>query len=315
LLGADYVVRNNRYCLAKIYTGGAFNSHDKAPLAQPGLNLHAGDCILAINGQELWSSVDIQQPLEGTAEHAITLSVAAGGGKARDVTVVPVPSEANLRHIDWIESNRRKVDQLSDGKLAYVYLPNTGAEGFTNFNRYYLAQTQKQGAIIDERFNAGGQVADYIIEVMSRHVEAYWSPRYGRVEHTPNAGIYGPKVMIANEISGSGGDALPWLFKQAKLGTLVGKRTWGGLVGISDIPVLMDGGHVTSPSVAFFSPKGEWDVENHGVDPDVMVEQDPKAVSEGHDPQLESAVAIALRELAAHPIAQPVRPAYPDYHH
>jgi tricorn protease len=314
LLGADYVIRNNRYCLAKIYSGGAFNPHDKAPLAQPGLNLSAGDCILAINGQELWSTVDIQQPLEGTAEHAITLRVAAGGGKVRDVTVVPVPSEGNLRHIDWIESNRRKVDQMSDGKLAYLYLPNTGAEGFTNFNRYYFAQTQKQGAIVDERFNAGGQMADYIVEVMNRHIEAYWSPRYGRVEHTPNAAIYGPKVMIANEVSGSGGDALPWLFKQAKIGTLVGKRTWGGLVGISEIPVLMDGGHVTSPSVAFFSPKGEWDVENHGVEPDVVVEQDPKAVSEGHDPQLESAVAIALRDLAAHPIAQPARPAYPDYH-
>jgi tricorn protease len=315
LLGADYVIRNNRYCLAKIYSGGEFNPHDKAPLAQPGLNLSAGDCILAVNGQELWGSVDIQQPLEGTAEHAITLRIAATGGKVRDVTVVPIASEANLRHIDWIESNRRKVEQMSGGKLAYIYLPNTGAEGFTNFNRYYFAQSQKQGAIIDERFNAGGQMADYIIEVMSRHIEAYWSPRYGRVEHTPNAGIYGPKVMIANEISGSGGDALPWLFKQAKIGTLVGKRTWGGLVGISDIPVLMDGGHVTSPSVAFFSPKGEWDVENHGVDPDVAVEQDPKAVSEGHDPQLESAVAIALRELAAHPIVHPARPAYPDYHH
>jgi tricorn protease len=315
LLGADYVVRNNRYCLAKIYSGGSFNSHDKAPLAQPGLNLSPGDCILAINGQDLWSSVDIQQPLEGTAEHAITLRVAAAGGKVRDVTIVPVPSEATLRHIDWIESNRRKVDQMSDGKLAYAYLPNTGAEGFANFNRYYFAQTQKQGVIVDERFNAGGQMADYIIEVMSRRIEAYWSPRYGRVEHTPNAAIYGPKVMIANEVSGSGGDALPWLFKQGKIGTLVGKRTWGGLVGISEIPVLMDGGHVTSPSVAFFSPKGEWDVENHGVDPDVVVEQDPKSVSEGHDPQLESAVAIALRDLAAHPIAQPARPAYPDYHH
>jgi tricorn protease len=314
LLGADYVIRDNRYCLAKIYSGGEFNPHDKAPLAQPGLNLSAGDCILAINGQELFSSVDIQQPLEGTAEHAITLRVAAAG-KVRDVTVVPMASEANLRHIDWIESNQRRVEQMSGGKLAYIYLPNTGAEGFTNFNRYYFAQTQKQGAIIDERFNAGGQMADYIVEVMSRHIEAYWSPRYGRVEHTPNAAIYGPKVMIANEISGSGGDALPWLFKQAKIGTLVGKRTWGGLVGISDIPVLMDGGHVTAPSVAFFSPKGEWDVENHGVDPDVTVEQDPKAVGAGHDPQLESAVAIALRELAAHPTAQPARPAYPDYHH
>jgi tricorn protease len=315
LLGADYVIHNNRYCLAKIYSGGEFNPHEKAPLAQPGLNLKLGDCILAINGQELTSAVDIQQALEGTAEHAIALRVAAADGKARDVTVVPIASEANLRHIDWIESNRRKVDQLSGGKLAYVYLTNTGAEGFTDFNRYYFAQTQKQGAIIDERFNAGGQMADYIVEVLSRHIESYWSPRYGKIEHTPNAAIYGPKVMIANEISGSGGDALPWLFKQAKIGTLVGKRTWGGLVGISDIPVLMDGGRVTSPSVAFFSPAGEWDVENHGVDPDVMIEQDPKAMSAGHDPQLEAAVSIALRDLAAHPQAQPSRPAYPDYHH
>jgi tricorn protease len=316
LLGADYIIRNNRYCLAKIYSGGEFNPHEKAPLAQPGLNLNPGDCILAVNGQELTADVDIQQPLEGTAEHAVTLRIAAGaGGKVRDVTVLPVASDANLRHIDWIEGNRRKVDQLSGGKLAYVYLTNTGAEGFTDFNRYYFAQTQKQGAIIDERFNAGGQMADYIVEVMSRRIESYWSPRYGKIEHTPNAAIYGPKVMIANEVSGSGGDALPWLFKQAKIGTLVGKRTWGGLVGISEIPVLMDGGRVTSPSVAFFSPAGEWDVENHGVDPDVTVEQDPKAVIEGHDPQLEAAVTIALRELAAHPLTQPARPAYPDYHH
>ncbi len=314
LLGADYVVRNNRYCLAKIFSGGDFNPLERAPLAQPGLNVGVGDCILAVNGQEITGAADIQELLEGTADRLLSLRIAsANGGKVRDVNVVPIASEANLRHIDWIESNRRKVDQMSSGKLAYAYLTNTGAEGFAAFNRYYFAQTQKQGAIIDERFNAGGQMADYIIEVMSRHIEAYWSPRYGRIQHTPNAAIFGPKVMIANEVSGSGGDALPWLFKQAKLGMLVGKRTWGGLVGVSEIPVLMDGGHVTSPSVAFFSPKGEWEVENHGVDPDVAVEQDPKAVSEGRDPQLETAVAIALRELAAHPAGQPPRPAYPVY--
>jgi tricorn protease len=239
---------------------------------------------------------------------------AADGKNPRDVNVTPVVSEASLRNIDWIESNQKKVDQLSGGKLGYVYLPDTGSGGFTNFNRYYFAQTEKQGAIIDERFNAGGQVADYFVEVMGRHLESYWSPRYGAIEHTPNAAIYGPKVMIANEFSGSGGDALPWLFKQAKLGPLVGKRTWGGLVGIGPIPVLMDGGHVTSPSVAFFSPKGEWDVENHGVDPDYAVEQDPKAVSEGHDPQLEKAVALALDALAKQPAAQPERPSYPNYH-
>ncbi len=315
LLGADYMIRNNRYCLEKIFSGGEFNPLEKAPLAQPGLNVRVGDCILAINGQELTGALDIQELLEGTAEHVVGLRIASAmDGKVRDVNVIPVGSEANLRHIDWVESNQRKVDQMSGGKLAYVYLTNTGAEGFAEFNRCYFAQTQKQGAIIDERFNAGGQMADYIIEVMNRHIEAYWSPRYGRIEHTPNAAIYGPKVMIANEVSGSGGDALPWLFKQAKLGALVGKRTWGGLVGISEIPALMDGGHVTSPSVAFFSPKGEWDVENHGVDPDVAVEQDPRAVSAGHDPQLEAAVAIALRELAAHPAGQPPRPEYPNYH-
>ncbi len=314
LLGADYMVRGGRYCLAKIYSGGDFNPHAKAPLAEPGLNLGVGDCILAINGVDVTAGMDIQEALEGTADHAISLRIApAGGGGARDVTVVPAGSEASLRYIDWIDSNRQRVDQLSGGKLAYVYLPNTGADGFSSFNRYYFAQTEKNGVIIDERFNGGGQVADYMIEVMKRSIEAYWAPRYGIVEHTPNAGIYGPKVMIANEVSGSGGDALPWLFRQAKLGPLVGKRTWGGLVGIGDIPVLMDGGHVTSPSVAFFSPQGEWDVENHGVEPDYAVEQDPKAVHEGHDPQLETAVSLALRELKEHPVTPPTRPAYPDY--
>ena len=316
LLGADYEVKDNRYCVTKIYTGGLFNTREKAPLAQPGLNVSVGDCILAIDGQDLTANIDIQQPLEGTAGKVISLRVgAADGSKPRDISVTPIASEAGLRNIDWIEANQAKVDKLSGGKLAYVYLPDTGGGGFTNFNRYYFAQTDKQGVVVDERFNAGGQVADYFIEVMKRNLESYWAPRYGVVEHTPNAAIYGPKVMIANEVSGSGGDALPWLFKQAKLGPLVGKRTWGGLVGISGIPVLMDGGSVTSPSVAFFSPKGEWDVENHGVDPDYEVEQDPKAVSEGHDPQLEKAVALALEDLAKHPVdTNPARPAYPNYH-
>lgn len=315
LLGADYEIKGNRYCIAKIYTGGDFNPQAKAPLAQPGLNVKVGDCILNLNGQELTADMDIQQPLEGTAGKVISVRIGDADGKnSREISVTPIPSEAALRNVDWIDSNQKKVDQLSGGKLAYVYLPDTGEGGFTNFNRYYFAQTEKEGAIIDERFNGGGQVADYFIEVLGRHIESYWAPRYGKIEHTPNAGIYGPKVMIANEFSGSGGDALPWLFKQAKLGPLVGKRTWGGLVGIGPIPVLMDGGHVTSPSVAFFSPKGEWDVENHGVEPDYAVEQDPKAVSEGHDPQLEKAVSLALDELKKQSEHEVQRPVYPNYH-
>ena len=315
LLGADFIVKDNRYCVSKIYTGGSFNPRIKAPLAQPGLNVSVGDCILAINGQDVTAAVDLQEPLDGTAGRLINLRIASSDQKnPRDINVTPVPSEAQLRNIDWIEGNQRKVDQLSGGKLAYVYLPDTAGGGFTNFNRYYFAQIDKQGAIIDERFNSGGQVADYFVEVMKRQIESYWSPRYGPINHTPNAAIYGPKVMIANEFSGSGGDALPWLFKHGNVGPLVGKRTWGGLVGIGGIPVLMDGGHVTSPSFGFFSPKGDWDVENHGVDPDYPVEQDPKAVSEGHDPQLEKAVALAMEELAKHPAKPVERPAYPNYH-
>jgi tricorn protease len=165
--------------------------------------------------------------------------------------------------------------------------------------------------VVDERFNGGGQMADYVIEVLSRRLQGYWQPRYGAVERTPAAAILGPKVMIANEVSGSGGDALPWMFKHNQLGPLVGKRTWGGLVGISAMPPLMDGGQVTSPDVGFFSPAGQWDVENHGVDPDVAVEQDPKAVAAGHDPQLEAAVALAMQKLG--PVTPPPRPPFPVY--
>jgi len=313
LLGADYEIKGGHYCISKIYTGGSWSPDAKAPLAQPGLNIHVGDCILAVNGETIAGDEDIQKPLEGTAGHAVTLTIASGAA-TRDVTVVPVASEARLRNLDWIDANRQRVNELSGGKLAYVYLPDTGQGGFTAMNRYYFAQTNKQGVIVDERYNSGGQVADYIIEVLNRKIEGYWSARYGAIDHTPSAGIYGPKVMIANEWSGSGGDAMPWLFKYNKIGPLVGKRTWGGLVGIGAIPVLMDGGEVTSPSVGFFSPNGAWDVENHGVDPDYPVEQDPKAVAAGHDPQLEAAVALALDQLKTGVPTPPQRPAYPNYH-
>jgi tricorn protease len=312
LLGADYVIRDGHWCLSKIYSGGAWSPDVKAPLAQPGLGVREGDCILAINGAALSADTDIQQPLEATAGKAITLKVSGAAGP-RDVTVVPVANEQRLRNLDWIDGNKRKVDQLSGGKLAYVYLPDTGAGGFTSFNRYFFAQTEKQGVVVDERFNGGGQMADYIIEVLGRKLISWWQPRYGRIERTPRSAILGPKVMIANEASGSGGDALPWMFKHERLGPLVGKRTWGGLVGIGPTPVLMDGGQVTSPGVGFFSPDGQWDVENHGVAPDIEVNQDPKAVAAGHDPQLERAVAEALAQLKTMPAPEPRRPPFPVY--
>jgi tricorn protease len=253
--------------------------------------------------------------LEGTAETQIVLKVAsdASGKNAHEVTVTPAGDDLGLRNLAWIAANRRKVDELSSGKLAYVYLPDTAMGGLTNFNRYYFAQLDKQGAVIDERFNSGGQAADYIIHAMQRTLMSWWAPRYGAIYRTPEASILGPKVMITNEFSGSGGDAMPWYFREAKLGPLVGKRTWGGLVGIGGIPALMDGGHVTSPSFGFFNPEGQWEVENHGVQPDYEVDMEPKPVSEGHDPQLEKAVSLALEELAKHPAPEPHKPAYPDY--
>jgi tricorn protease len=206
------------------------------------------------------------------------------------------------------------VDKLSGGKLAYVYLPDTAFGGYTNFNRYYFAQIDKQGAVIDERYNGGGTAADYIIDYMRRPLMNYWTTREGEDFTTPVGSIFGPKAMIINENAGSGGDAMPWYFRKAGIGPLVGKRTWGGLVGIYDYPPLIDGGMVTAPRVAFWRPEGSWDVENHGVDPDVEVELDPQAMRAGHDPQLEKAVELVLDALNKHPLAHHQRPTFPNYH-
>jgi len=315
LLGADYETVNGRYRIKRIYTGEHWNRQPQAPLTQPGVKVAEGDFILAVGGQNLSGSDDIQRLLEGTAGTQVVLKIAsdASGKDAHEVTVTPIGDDLALRNYAWIEANRRKVQELSGGKLAYVYLPDTALGGLTNFNRYYFAQIDKQGAVIDERFNGGGQAADYIINAMQRTLMSWWAPRYGATYRTPQAAILGPKVMITNEYSGSGGDAMPWYFRQAQLGPLVGRRTWGGLVGIGGIPTLMDGGHVTSPSFGFFNPQGQWDVENHGVQPDYEVDMEPKPVSEGHDPQLEKAVSLALDDLLKHPVPVPHKPEYPNY--
>ncbi|HLW76430.1 MAG TPA: PDZ domain-containing protein, partial [Bryobacteraceae bacterium] len=315
LLGADYEIANGRYRIKTIYSGEAWNPQVRGPLAQPGMNIAEGNYLLEVDGQDLKGTDDISRLLEGTANHAIKIKVApdASGSNAREITVTPVASEAQLRHEAWVEANRRRVDKLSGGKLAYVYMPDTGQGGLTQFTRYYFAQTDKQGAIIDERFNGGGQVADYVINVLDRPLMGWWQPRWGAIYRTPAAQIFGPKVMIINEMAGSGGDMMPWMFHHTKTGTLVGKRTWGGLVGVSQYPALMDGGNVTSPSFGFFSPNGKWEIENHGTSPDVEVDQDPKSVHDGHDPQLERAVAVALEEMKSNPVPEPHRPPFPNY--
>ena len=230
------------------------------------------------------------------------------------MTVMPVGDEFRLRKRAWIEDNRRKVDQMTNGRVAYIYMPDTAKDGYTSFTRYFFAQMGKEAAIIDERCNHGGHLATDIVDYLQRPLASVFTFRDGADMTAPVGAIFGPKVMIVNEFAGSGGDAMPWYFQRLGVGKLVGKRTWGGLIGISDVPGLMDGGHVTSPSLAIWNPNGQYDIENRGVTPDIEVELDPKAMRLGHDPQLEKAVEVVMTELAKHPLPEPKRPAYPNYH-
>lgn len=315
LLGADLEPFNGRYRIKKIYTGENWNPSLRAPLHEPGIDVQEGDYIIAVDGVNLTTDANPYSLFENKAGKQVVLKIdkTADGKTARTATVVPVESESGLRNLDWVESNRRKVDQLSKGQLAYVWLPNTAEDGYNNFNRYYFAQQDRPGAIIDERFNGGGSAADYFVDILNRKLLGYFNNVAGnrRPWQEPQAGILGPKVMIVNEMAGSGGDLLPYLFKEMKIGPIVGTRTWGGLVGIWDTPPLLDGGSITAPRGGFYNLAGEWDVENIGVAPDIEVEMDPKAVLEGHDLQLEKAVETALQLLKEHPLQLKPEPAPP----
>ncbi len=316
LLGADYKIENGRYRFARVFNGENWNPDLRAPLTQPGVDVKVGDYLLEVNGAEVKPPADINMFLENTADEQVRIKVGpnADGKDAREVTVVPVGDEEGLRIRAWEEDNRRKVDELSGGKLAYVHVPDTNVGGYLNFNRFYFGQVGKEAAIIDERYNHGGEIADSIIDLLERPLRNCAITREGEKFCSPLAQIYGPKTMIINEMSGSGGDALPWMFKQDKVGPLVGTRTWGGLVGIWGYPVLLDGGRVTAPRGAIYGLHGEWEVENQGISPNVEVENDPASVASGHDPQLEKAVQITLDALKKNPVVIPDHPSYPNYH-
>ncbi len=316
LLGADYSLENGRYRFAKIFNGENWNPGNEAPLTQPGVNVKSGEYLLAVNGRDLHSGDNIYSFFEEKAGKQVVLKVGANadGKDSRDVTVVPVESEESLRHLAWIESNRRRVDEATGGRIAYVHVPNTAGEGYTSFNRYFFSQVGKDGAIIDERFNEGGQLADYIVDHLRRPLMSKVVTRDGHDWSSPSEAIYGPKVMMINEMSGSGGDALPWYFRKAGIGPLIGKKTWGGLVGIGGYPELIDGGHVTAPRAAIYGLNGDWEVENHGVAPDVEVDLEPAAWRSGRDAQLEKAIEVVMQQLKEHPLPEIKRPAYPNYH-
>ncbi len=312
LLGADYAIENSRYRFKKVYGGLNWSPELRSPLTEPGVDVKAGEYLLTVEGHDLRPPLDLFSLFENTADKLIEITVGPNpdGTGARTVKVVPLANEYSLRNRDWVEGNMRKVHEATNGRVAYVYVPNTAEPGHIYFKRYFFPQADKDAIIVDERFNGGGQIADYYIDLLRRPVIAYWSMRYGTDLKTPGASIQGPKVMIIDETAGSGGDLLPWMFRKFKLGTLVGKRTWGGLVGILGFPVLMDGGMVTAPNLAIWTEDG-WIVENVGVPPDVEVEQTPADVIAGHDPQLEKAIRIILDELEKNPPQKPKRPAYP----
>jgi len=315
LLGADYVIDHDRYRFAKVYFGENWNPGLRAPLTEPGVNVHEGEYLLAVDGREVHGRDEVYSFFLERAGKAVQLNVGPDptGKNSRTVTVVPIGSEHALRQREWMEGNRRKVDELSGGKLAYVYVPDTAVNGFTYFNRYYFAQNAKQGAVIDERFNGGGWIADYIVDWLQRPLLMAAMTREGKDTTIPRV-IFGPKVMLINQFAGSGGDALPWMFRKLGTGPLIGTRTWGGLIGIGGYPDLMDGGAVTAPRFGLFNPDtGEFDVENKGVAPDIEVDLDPALWRQGHDPQLEKGVEVALKQMQEHPVPPIKRPKYPVY--
>ncbi|MCV2364366.1 PDZ domain-containing protein [Paucibacter sp. DJ1R-11] len=308
LLGADLRTEpDGRVRLAKIYRGDRWNPFLKAPLAAPGLGVKDGDWLLAVDGRALDAKSNVHALLENSVGKQVQLTVSSSSSSSasasdkaaasRVITVVPIADEAGLRRWDWIERNRAYVDRQSGGKIAYVYMPDTGGDGFQHFNRMFFAQIDKQGLILDDRRNGGGQAANYVTDVLSRPWLGSWKDRDGLTHDTPGGAIYGPNAMLIDQDAGSGGDFMPYAFKRLGLGPLIGKRTWGGLIGISNNPRLIDGANLVVPYFRFFTPDGEWRIENEGVAPDQDVDLDPLQVNEGRDSQLDAAIADVLGRL------------------
>jgi tricorn protease len=303
LLGADLISQNGRWLIDRIYTTESWNPGLTGPLDAPGLNIKEGYYIVGINGRELRGEDNIYEFLDGTVGKQTILHINDKAVFKDHWTeiVEPISSEYSLRQRTWVEDNRRLVDKLSNGRLGYVWVPNTGGPGFVSFNRYFFAQQDKEGAVIDERFNGGGLLDDYMVDLMTRSLRAALTNEVpnGKPMTLP-AGILGPKVLLINELAGSGGDFFPWVFRQQNAGKLIGMTTWGGLVKSSTHYALIDGGRVTAPDNAVFDPiANEWIAENKGVAPDIEVRQDAKSLSEKKDPQLERAVQELMKQLGS----------------
>ncbi|MDC1043610.1 PDZ domain-containing protein, partial [bacterium] len=315
LLGCDYTLENGAYRIAHIVEGGVWDSDARGPLSMPGVDVREGDYLLAVDGVPMDTDKDPWAAFLGKGGEAVELTVSASptmDDTARKVMVKALSSERGLRYREWIEGNRRMVEELSGGRVGYVYVPDTGQNGRNNLFRQLYGQSHLDALIIDERWNGGGQFPNREIEALDRPRTNYWGRRWGRSMATPNDSHQGPKCMLINRDAGSGGDMFPYLFRQAGLGKLIGTRTWGGLVGYSGSPQLIDGGTLAVPSFGFFELDGTWGVEGHGVAPDIEVMDDPALMQGGADPQIEAGVQQMLKELETGAYQAPPRPADPN---
>ncbi len=311
-LGIDWELANGAYRIKTIIKGAPWDNETRSPLDQPGVKVKAGDYILAVNDVPMDITKDPWAAFQGLADKTIELTVndkptLEGAWK---IFVKTMADESRLRLLNWIEKNRETVEKQTDGKIGYIYVQDTGIQGQNDLVRQFTAQIDKKGLIIDERFNSGGQIPDRFIEMLDRKPLAFWAVRDGKDWKWPQYAVFGPKVMLINGWSGSGGDAFPEFFKEAKIGPLIGMRTWGGLIGISGAPSLIDGGFITVPTFRMFLPDGKWFAEGHGVDPDIKVVDDPAQLAKGIDPQLEKAIQVEMQQLKDHPFIPPHQPPY-----
>jgi tricorn protease len=311
MLGIDWELANGAYRVKRIVAGGAWDADVRAPVTEPGADIKVGDYILAVNGVPLDAKEDPWAAFGGAADETVVLTVnkTPSANGAKQVTVKCLSSEVDLRFREWIEARRARVNAATGGRVGYVYVQSTGIEAQNELVRQFMAQWSRDGLIVDERFNSGGQIPDRFIELLNRPMLAYWAVRDGAPRQWPPVAHRGPMVMLINGWSGSGGDAFPFYFREAKLGPLVGTRTWGGLIGISGAPGLVDGGGLTVPTFRMFTPDGKWFAEGHGVEPDIVVDEDPTQLAKGVDPQLERAISEILERLKSSPPA----PNRPDY--
>lgn len=316
LLGCDYELVNGAYRIKKIHSGGAWDSDARGPLSQPGVDVKVGDYLLAVNGRPIDTSKDPWAAFQGLADKTTIITVSENptiDDKARDVLAICLSSEGNLRYRGWIEEKRQYVSEKSGGKIGYAYVPNTGVDGQNDLFRQFYGQRTLPGFIVDERWNGGGQIPNRFIELLSRPRTNYWAKRDGSDWAWPPDSSQAVKAMLANGLAGSGGDMFPWLFKHHKVGPVFGTRTWGGLVGISGNPDLIDGTHMTVPTFGFYNLDGTWGIEGHGVDPDFEVIDDPSKMVDGGDPQLDAAIEWVLAEIQRNPpVMNPPRPKSPN---